>query len=225
MPGKIKNTKIGGKGHYEFNTITMVSGEFCDGSILLDIIKIKEKERMAKKKRNLYGDKVIFNGEKGAMLKCPGCGCYTLFSELIWKEGVAGCRMEGCDWKFKITWGEGKKERIYKTKPKGAGEFTPVNYSIPHGKDKDGKWKPWTSKKLKIGDLYDIVTDEHGQEIYITARFVGWKKDVFIRDDGKILPGNIFYLALFEAVGYIEVDTDYSLSITKSEEEGEKRDE
>lgn len=180
---------------------------------------------MAKKKRNLYGDRVIFNGEKGAMLKCPGCGCYTLFSELIWEEGVAKCRIEGCDWKFKITWGEEKKERILKTKPKGADEYTTIKYGIPQGKDKEGRWKPWKFKKLKIGDKYDIVTDEPGQEIYITARFVGWKKDVMIRDDGKILPENISYLALFEAVEYIEVDTDYSLSITKSEEKGEERDE
>ena len=170
-------------------------------------------------------DNIIKVGKDGIIFKCPGCGYYNLLSKMIWKKGMAKCRGKNCDWRFKITWGGKPEEKIYKTKPKGAGEYTPINYSIPHGKDKDGKWRPWTFKRLKIGDLYDIVTDEHGQEIYITARFVGWKKDVFIRDDGKILPGNISYLALFEAVGYIEVDTDYSLSITKSEEEGEKRDE
>ena len=115
-----------------------------------------------------------------------------------------------------------KKEKIYKRKPKGADEYTTTTYDIPQGKDKEGHRKPWKTKKLKIGDKYDIVTDEPGQEIYITARFVGWKKDIMTRDDGKIIPENISYLALFEAVGYIEVDTNYSLSITKSEEEGGK---
>ena len=114
---------------------------------------------------------------------------------------------------------EGKPEgKIYKRRPKGAGEFTTTTYGIPQGKDEKGHWKPWKIKKLKIGDKYDIVTDEPGQEIYITARFIGWKEDTIITYDGKILPENISYLALFEAVGYIEVDTDYSLSITKTEE-------
>ena len=118
---------------------------------------------------------------------------------------------------------EGKpREKIYKIRPKGADEYTTTTYGIPQGKDERGNWKPWKTRKLKIGDKYDIVTDEPGQEIYITARFVGWKKDVITRDDGRIIPENISYLALFEAVGYIEVDTDYSLSITKSEKEGGK---
>ena len=122
--------------------------------------------------------------------------------------------------------GEGRpEEKIYKTKPKVCDEFIVTQYGIPQGKDEKGNWKPWKFRKLKIGDEYDIVTDEPGQEIYITARFVGWKKDIITRDDGEILPENISYLALFEAVGYIEVDTDYSLSITKSEEEGGNKNE
>ena len=179
---------------------------------------------MTGKKRNLYGDKVIFNGEKGAMLKCPGCGCYTLFSELIWKEGVARCRMEECDWKFKITWGEEKKEEILKTKPKGEKGFHPTKYGIPQGKNKEGHWKPWKYKNLIIGDIYDIETDEPGQEILFKAVFLGWKRET-IKYTAKDMPDSHYYIAIFKAVGNIVVETDYSLTITKSEEEGGKRDE
>ena len=178
---------------------------------------------MTGKRRNLYGDKVIFNGERGAMLKCPGCGCYTLFSDLIWKEGVAKCRWHGCDWKFRITWGE-EKEKIYRRKPKGKEGFHPTTYGIPQGKDKEGHWKPWKYKNLKIGDIYDIETDEPGQEIFFKAVFLGWRKET-IEYTAKDMPDSHYYIAIFRAVSNIEVETDYSLSITKSEEEGEKRDE
>lgn len=110
------------------------------------------------------------------------------------------------------------KMKIYKTKPKGAGDFTPTHYSIPQGKDKKGHNRPWKERKLKIGDKYDIITDEPGEEVYIKGIFVGWKKSVITLFDGKILPGNISYHALFKAEGNIEVVTDYCLTITKAEE-------
>lgn len=211
------------------NEINKTSGEWVEiyekKEFFENIITLlKERKEMAKKKRNLYGDKVIFNGERGAMLKCPGCGCYTLFSELIWKEGVARCRMGGCDWKFKITWGEEKKERILKTKPKGKEGFHPTTYSIPQGLDEEGHWKPWKQKNLKIGDIYDIETDEPGQEILFKAVFLGWRREI-IKYKAKDTPDSHYYIAIFRAVSNIEVGTDYSLSITKSEEEGRKRDE
>lgn len=116
---------------------------------------------------------------------------------------------------------EGEPEgKIYKTEPKGADEFIVTEYSIPQGKDKEGHAIPWKHKKLKIGDKYDIAINEPGAEVYIIARFVGWRKFAIALDDGTIRPENISYLALFEAVKYIEVDTDYSLSITRAEEEG-----
>lgn len=114
---------------------------------------------------------------------------------------------------------EEPKGKIYKTKPKGADEYTVAEYSIPQGKDKEGHQIPWKHRKLKIGDKYDIVTDEPGQEVYFTAKFVGWREFAIALDDGTIRPENISYLALFKAIGYIEVDTSYSLSITKAEEE------
>ena len=108
-------------------------------------------------------------------------------------------------------------KKIYKTKPKDANDFCVTHYGIPQGRDEKGHTKPWKRRKLKIGDKYDIATDEHGQEIYFTGKFIGWEDNTIITNKGERLPGNISYLALFEVVGYVGVDTDYTLSITKAE--------
>ena len=116
-----------------------------------------------------------------------------------------------------------RMEKILKTKPEGIDKhsFTPTTYSIPQGKDKEGNWKPWKQRNLLIGSTYDIETDEPGQELRFTAEFLGWKKETIVHDNKRI-PDQIYYTARFKAVSNIEVDTDYSLTITKSEE---KRDE
>ena len=111
-----------------------------------------------------------------------------------------------------------EEERILKTRPKGDKGFHPTTYSIPQGKDEKGYIKPWKHKNLKIGDIYDIVTEEPGEGIKVKAKFLGWKKKIIIRNDGIILPDNIFYIAIFSAVGDIEIETDYILTITKSED-------
>lgn len=109
-------------------------------------------------------------------------------------------------------------KKIYKTVPKDANDFCVTHYSIPHGRDKEGHTKPWTQRKLKIGDKYYIETDEPGEELFFTGIFVGWKDNTIITNKGERLPGNVSYLALFEVVGYVEVDTDYCLTIFKAEE-------
>lgn len=114
-----------------------------------------------------------------------------------------------------------EKERILKTKPKGNKGFHPTTYSIPQGKDKEGHNKPWKEKYLKIGDIYDIVTEEPGEDIKIKAKFLGWKKKIITRNDGIILPDNTFYIGIFKAVENIEIETDYILTITKSEDQNE----
>ena len=116
-----------------------------------------------------------------------------------------------------------QKGKIYKTEPKGSDYYTVTHYSIPQGKDGKGNNKEWKERKLKIGDKYYIETNEPGQELCFIGKFVGWKENTIITNKGERLPENISYLALFEAIGYIEVDTDYSLTITKSEEEGGRK--
>ena len=116
-----------------------------------------------------------------------------------------------------------KKERILKTKPKGNKGFHPTTYSIPQGKDKEGHIKPWKEKYLKIGDIYDIRTEEPGQEIFFEAVFLGWRKDT-IEYKAEDTSNSHYYIAIFRAVSNIEVETDYSLSITKREKEGGEKD-
>lgn len=171
---------------------------------------------MVKKKK--YENKIITIEEGKILMRCPGCDHLNVLSEMIWKKGIAFCKGKGCLWRFKITWGKKEKDRILKTKPKGDKGFHPTKYGIPQGKDEKGHWKPWKTRNLKIGDIYDIVTEEPGEDIKVKAKFLGWKKEIIIRDDGKTLPDNIYYKAIFSAVGNIEIETDYILTITKSED-------
>lgn len=110
-------------------------------------------------------------------------------------------------------------EKILKTKPKGKGGFHPTTYSIPQGKDKEGHQKPWKQRSLIIGDTYDIETDEPGQEILFKAEFLGWRRETieYIKKD---IPNSYYYVAIFKAIGNITIETDYTLTITKSEEKG-----
>ena len=178
---------------------------------------MKEKERE-------YREGIIKVVKNRVVMECPGCGHYNCLREMVWEKGIAKCKGKNCDWRFGITWGGEKEEKILKTKPKGNKGFHPTTYGIPQGKDKEGHWRPWKHKNLKIGDIYDIETDEPGEEIRFKAKFLGWKKEVIIRNDGIKLPDNIYYTSIFSAVGNIEIETDYILSITKSEEEGGEKD-
>lgn len=178
---------------------------------------MKEKERE-------YREEIIKVVENRVVMKCPGCGHYNLLREMVWEKGIAKCRGINCDWRFGITWGGEKKEKILKTRPKGKEGFHPTKYGIPQGKDREGHWKPWKYRNLLIGDIYDIETDEPGQEILFKAVFLGWRRET-IEYAVKDIPDSHYYIAIFKAVGNIMVETDYSLTITKSKEEGEEKDE
>ena len=107
-----------------------------------------------------------------------------------------------------------QKPKIFKRLPKdGDTEYTPIIWRKSHG---EGDNRTWTDEKLKIGHIYDISTDEPGQELYFKAEFLGWKKEVN-KYDTPGRPDYIYYVAIFKAIGYIEVEHSYSFGIDESD--------
>jgi len=107
-------------------------------------------------------------------------------------------------------------DKIFKRLPKdGDTTYTPIIWRKCHG---EGDNRTWTDEKLKIGYIYDISTDEPGQELYFKAEFLGWKK-VVDKYDSPDMPDYVYYVAIFKAIGYIEVEHSYSLGLDESEED------
>ena len=54
--------------------------------------------------------------------------------------------------------------------------------------------------------------------MYFKAEFLGWKK-VVDKYDEPDRPDYITYVAIFKAIGYIEVEHSYSLGLDESEKD------